>query len=1088
MKKINIFIIIMILLSFSVNGALTDDLTAYWSLDSDATDDYHEYDFTIEGDAEHTTTTQKVGDGAYILDGTDRLISGFTPNATAITYMFWVKINSLSDRYLMNNGGASGGTDGMFFYLRSDGDIDVWVKGNSQIDFSSADLTTGTWYMLTFTWDGTTDANGFKLYIDGDRDYTGTIGLEWTGESSLGTFFGHTVGGLQGTIDEIVIWDRVLTSSEIQTDLWNSGAGYNFLLTDEHLILDFYNETPLNDTNTNSNLSFNYNLTIRTQNANCSIYVGTTLISYENDINESGIYNLNISQSNFSAGYNTINLTCIDSVDVSSQTKEIFFDDITPYIDYVNFVVDNTSFPVNGKSLYYNVNLNVSCSDDNLYYMNITLYNTSDSTEIQYNNISYSTGTNIINSNYLDFSSFDKTNITLNLVCADAHTNNNIPNFDNWNIPNGHIYDGISITTNSDKFDKFETIKLIDRYVFNFSFNVGIRDFTLIINSDNHKIKTYRDHLIIGEYWLDFINNDGWVQSNYIYSDDYNTIISFSRDTPLDYVNFNSIGLINLHSANYTFIYQDIILTNISILHNLTTLNSSLEDVGYPCCVDLQEIEYFNLSFDVTLNQTEQIDDYYFNYTAHGTNGCALGNTQYLTCYNYSNPVNNWITVFDGYDSSNYFNTGDTAQGDSIEISKIGNDLSYLIDEHYNPNIFKYYPFNFSNLKWQNDTDQRIHQSNLIKFKVENVPVDADDYKLDFRVLTTGTPAKPLEAYACNSSYSIGLPQDSINCVLVSSLYKTDFQDDGTKFRSIFTNNLIEGINTLDYIILHSQETAVNKYYSLKSYKNTSAYVNFWDYSTNNGATWNEPTDDYKLEININWFYDGSNPTGMIYLVWFNTTLGRTYTETFNQSWDIDPNNNYPPLGLIKDISDGYILNNNTYINFSMSDPNTDNLNTSFYLINDTSYLLISNLNQSNDTFKFTDKIYGNYNLSMVITELNTTDTFSFTYNVDILVNNTVTTTTTTTTTIPSNVTGIIVDMTGVTDAMNKALLVFIWLVFLIMTMLVKGKQGKTPPFLALFLVFWGVPLGISFLPVNLIYGVSITFSSLIVGFGKMNE
>jgi len=89
-------------------------------------------------------------------------------------------------------------------------------------------LTLGTWFMMTYTWDGT----NHKLYINGSGSPTLTQASTRTGTNSTsggveGVYLGDDGQNSRyynGLLDEVGTWSRVLTSSEI-TSLYNSGAG-----------------------------------------------------------------------------------------------------------------------------------------------------------------------------------------------------------------------------------------------------------------------------------------------------------------------------------------------------------------------------------------------------------------------------------------------------------------------------------------------------------------------------------------------------------------------------------------------------------------------------------------------------------------------------------------------------------------------------------------------------------------------------------------------------------------------------------------------------------------------------------------------
>ena len=372
---------------------------------------------------------------------------------------------------------------------------------------------------------------------------------------------------------------------------------------------------------------------------------------------------------------------------------------------------------------------------------------------------------------------------------------------------------------------------------------------------------------------------------------------------------------------------------------------------------NLEEIERMSFTYQVNSSGSGDIDSIYLNFTADGDNACSLGNRQATDCYSYSDPINKWIqfingSITDTYDSSNY-NQGDII---NISINKYSSTLwniTYIIDEHYNPNVFKHYnaKYNFSDIKWQTDSDKRITKESLLRILVRNVPIDADQYKMDFRVTAVGSPTNPLIAYACNSTYSTGRASEISNCQLIVSKLPSEFQDtDNTKFRGIFTKELVDNINEITYIILETNIPNPTKYYAIKTYKALNeTHPPGVEYSTNGGDTWADNNDGYETELNLNWFNDGVNNTKIKYLLWANTSTSASLTSEDSISWDIDSTQKYSPLINIITPTEGYTITSNPYlITWESNDPNNDNLNISIYYDDE---LIVCDLNQTTTSY-----------------------------------------------------------------------------------------------------------------------------------------
>lgn len=117
----------------------------------------------------------------------------------------------------------------------------IQASGESHVITGVTTINTTGWHMVTVTCTGDTTSPTFILYLDGnvDKDILATnngIRATWTtdaggfGIGCLPAFFGSNGFFLNGNIDEVGIWTRVLSAAEI-TSLYNSGAGFAYPFT-----------------------------------------------------------------------------------------------------------------------------------------------------------------------------------------------------------------------------------------------------------------------------------------------------------------------------------------------------------------------------------------------------------------------------------------------------------------------------------------------------------------------------------------------------------------------------------------------------------------------------------------------------------------------------------------------------------------------------------------------------------------------------------------------------------------------------------------------------------------------------------------
>lgn len=370
----------------------------------------------------------------------------------------------------------------------------------------------------------------------------------------------------------------------------------------------------------------------------------------------------------------------------------------------------------------------------------------------------------------------------------------------------------------------------------------------------------------------------------------------------------------------------------------------------------------------------------HFYYTANGSSSCATGNKQSSTCFNYTN--GKWIEFVKSGNTSNYDNTMATS-GDDISCSTTGSDtnvnVSCLLDEHYNPNVWKHYPLNLSDVKWQSATTVRLRTTNIWKITLDTnfIPTDADIYKLDFRVNRTGTgTAGRINAYFCNSTYSTGNPATSSFCTLVASRNQTQLQDDGTKFRVSFEKSLISGLGNIQYAVVNSPDSTNTNYWALKTFKYLGTDSIRSATSTNTGTTYTNLSDGYESELNINWFVNESrSPTGLVMKVSAEDNLGHAVNSSeFGYFWTGQVENR-PPSNTINAPENNATIDGIYSINWTAVDPNGNNVWSNVSL---GSTLLGQHLGKNIVNITINTSIYANglYNLTLKTCENDTTDLF----------------------------------------------------------------------------------------------------------------
>ena len=160
---------------------------------------------------------------AFEFDGTDDFISiAGTLNIPAgndpYTVSLWACIDDLSfdlsgDNSFLFSRGAESVSRGQHITLRTSGNIGLTHWANDAVTSYVASIA--EWFNVTVTFDGATE----KLYINGDLEWTSTnftLGVDNSSGITLGRHVNFPILFFDGKIDDVYVYDRVLSSAEIQ--------------------------------------------------------------------------------------------------------------------------------------------------------------------------------------------------------------------------------------------------------------------------------------------------------------------------------------------------------------------------------------------------------------------------------------------------------------------------------------------------------------------------------------------------------------------------------------------------------------------------------------------------------------------------------------------------------------------------------------------------------------------------------------------------------------------------------------------------------------------------------------------------------
>jgi hypothetical protein len=228
----------------------------------------------------HTGTGGKIGNG-IIFDGvndeaniTDQLdwanlssndLQGFTISA-------WLQADN-DDDYILDSINAGGNSGFLLFTQTGKCKLHVGTSGSNVNVLSNQSCTAKGLFHWVGVWNGTT----IYQYVNGTlQNHTALINT-WANSTTVFLMGDEHGGGgqLTGVIDELAMWNRTLTASEI-SDLWNNGAGItykNFDVPPMEVHVQLRNPVDNHET-MNTSQVFESNYTIENGNlTNATVYV-----------------------------------------------------------------------------------------------------------------------------------------------------------------------------------------------------------------------------------------------------------------------------------------------------------------------------------------------------------------------------------------------------------------------------------------------------------------------------------------------------------------------------------------------------------------------------------------------------------------------------------------------------------------------------------------------------------------------------------------------------------------------------------------------------------------------------------------------
>ncbi len=146
-------------------------------------------------------------------------------DVTGGTLNCWVKWNTNPSVLSIVSYSTNSGASGLDFRVKEANVLHGYMGAGANAVFGATALSSGTWYMATYTW----NTGGKKVFLNGMENGTSTVAETMTAGNT--NFYLGIRSDLNepfdGMIDECGIWNRVLSPSEI-TALYNNGDGLQY--------------------------------------------------------------------------------------------------------------------------------------------------------------------------------------------------------------------------------------------------------------------------------------------------------------------------------------------------------------------------------------------------------------------------------------------------------------------------------------------------------------------------------------------------------------------------------------------------------------------------------------------------------------------------------------------------------------------------------------------------------------------------------------------------------------------------------------------------------------------------------------------
>ena len=227
MKKIKLIYTLVVMISMGAYSQTSiDGLVGYWPLNGNAQDANGSNNGVVHGNTYPTQGKDGAANTAMYFDGAGDYIQINAPQSSQITIAFWIKPDGATyDMRLLSS--LDGTSNNLFGVRYANETIEVWSSWKPVV--TGYDTTAqNKWSFVCMTIDANKNITG---YLDGVASPTQSFTFIWPTQIGIGRKYSGPTGSygydFKGSIDEFMIFDRVLSPAEIQL-LYGSPATTSF--------------------------------------------------------------------------------------------------------------------------------------------------------------------------------------------------------------------------------------------------------------------------------------------------------------------------------------------------------------------------------------------------------------------------------------------------------------------------------------------------------------------------------------------------------------------------------------------------------------------------------------------------------------------------------------------------------------------------------------------------------------------------------------------------------------------------------------------------------------------------------------------